>query len=246
MNGMSLGVSLALLAATLAHADPRAPTLTGVGVRDYPWQAAAGEQGKALESKADPKRGAKIYALCRSCHLPAAGGQPDGSVPQLAGQHSTVLIKQMADIRVGLRHNPTMFPFAAVPTDPQDLADVAAYLEALCIPREHGRYEGQDAAQQIAKGKALYEKDCQECHGASGEGARHRVYPVIAGQHYRYLLRQLSEIRDGWRGNANPAMVEIISSYDDDQLIAVSAYQASLVTPGRMCKARGAARQRQE
>jgi hypothetical protein len=71
---------------------------------------------------------------------PAVGGwTSDGSIPQLAGQHSSVLIKQMADIRAGLRHNPTMYPFAAVLTDPQDLADLAAYLEGLCIPVEHGR-----------------------------------------------------------------------------------------------------------
>jgi cytochrome c553 len=27
---------------------------------------------------------------------------------------------------------------------------------------------------------------------------------VIAGQHYKYLLRQMTEIRDGHRRNANP------------------------------------------
>ena len=37
----------------------------------------------------------------------------DGTFPQLAGQHTTVLIKQMADIRAGERDNPTMYPFAA-------------------------------------------------------------------------------------------------------------------------------------
>ena len=37
----------------------------------------------------------------------------------------------MADIRAGLRDNPTMYPFAATLTDAQELADVAAYIEKL-------------------------------------------------------------------------------------------------------------------
>ena len=61
---------------------------------------------------------------------------------------------------------------------------------------------------------------------------------MIAGQHYKYLLRQMTEIRDGKRRNANPDMVKIIKKYDDKQLVAISAYQSSLVMPGNMCKAK--------
>ncbi|MDS4013816.1 MAG: c-type cytochrome, partial [Candidatus Accumulibacter sp.] len=163
---------------------------------------------------------------------------------QLAGQHTTVLIKQMADIRAGLRDNPTMYPFAATLTDPQELADVAAYIEQLCIPPEHGKYEGKDADKQLATGKDLYEKECKECHGANGEGVKDKFYPVIAGQHYKYLLRQMTEIRDGHRRNANPDMVRIIKKYNNDQLVAISAYQASLVMPGNMCKAKAPAKKK--
>jgi cytochrome c553 len=153
-----------------------------------------------------------------------------------------VLIKQMADIRAGLRDNPTMYPFAAALTDPQDLADLAAYLEGLCIPLEHGQYEAQDAVKQVANGRELYEKECRACHGPSGEGSRHKRYPVIAGQHYAYLLHQMTQIRDGQRRNADPEMVRIISKYNDDQLLAISAYQSSLVMPGKTCKTKAPAR----
>lgn len=238
MKILVLALSLALQAAVLAHAEPAVPGSTGIGIKAYPWQALAGEKNAALERKGDRKRGEKLYALCRSCHLPSGGGPSDGSIPQLAGQHSSVLIKQMADIRGGLRHNPAMYPFAAVLTDPQDLADLAAYLEGLCIPLEHGQYDGQDATQQLATGRELYERECRVCHGPRGEGSRHKLYPVIAGQHYRYLLQQMTEIRDGKRPNADPGMVSVIARYNDDQLLAISAYQASLVMPGRMCRAR--------
>jgi cytochrome c553 len=75
----------------------------------------------------------------------------------------------------------------------------------------------------------------------NGEGDKAKFYPVIAGQHYKYLLRQMTEIRDGKRRNANPDMVKIIKKYDDKQLVAISAYQASLVMPGNMCKPKAGA-----
>ena len=52
----------------------------------------------------------------------------------------------------------------------------------------------------------------------------------------------MTEIRDGKRRNANPEMVGIIGKYDDEQLVAVAAYQASLRMPGKMCKAKTPAR----
>ena len=55
------------------------------------------------------------------------------------------------------------------------------------------------------------------------------------------LLRQMTEIRDGHRRNANPDMVKVIKPYTNDQLVAISAYQSSLVMPGNMCKPKAGA-----
>jgi cytochrome c553 len=228
-----------LLAAGFAHAGPPAPKAAGIESKDYKWNAQEGEKIEALHKKGDAKAGEEGYEICGACHLPSGAGRPDGTFPQLAGQHATVLIKQMADIRGGLRDNPTMYPFAKELVDAQELANVAAYIESLCIPLDHGHYEGADAAKQVADGKLLYEKECLECHGKNGEGVKDKFYPVIAGQHYKYLLRQMTEIRDGKRRNANPDMVKIIKKYDDKQLVAISAYQASMSMPGAMCKPKG-------
>lgn len=227
---------IGLLSAGVAFAGPPAPHQEGIEGKNYKWNAQEGEKVEALHKKGDVKNGAEVYEVCGACHLPSGAGRPDGTFPQLAGQHTTVLIKQMADIRAGLRDNPTMYPFAATLTDPQELADAAAYINSLCIPADHGKYEGVDAAMQIAKGKELYEKQCLECHGKNGEGNKEKFYPVIAGQHYKYLLRQMTEIRDGHRRNANPDMVKVIKPYTNEQLVAISAYQASLSMPGSMCK----------
>jgi len=232
---------LALLSATVAFAGPPAPKKEGIEGKDYKWNAQEGEKIEALQKKGDAKAGKEGYEICGACHLPSGAGRTDGTFPQLAGQHTTVLIKQMADIRAGLRDNPTMYPFAKELTDAQELANVSAYIQSLCIPVDHGQYEGADAAKQIAAGKDLYEKQCKECHGATGEGNKEKFYPVIAGQHYKYLLRQMTEIRDGKRRNANPDMVKIIKPYTNDQLVAISAYQSSLSMPGAMCKGKGGA-----
>jgi cytochrome c553 len=227
---------LAAISVSLAVAAPPAPKKAGIEDKGYTWNAQEGEKIEALKLKGNRINGEEAYEICGACHLPSGAGRPDGTFPQLAGQHTTVLIKQMADIRAGLRDNPTMYPFAVTLVDPQELADVSAYIEGLCIPPDHGKYEGADAALQVAKGRELYEKQCLECHGKNGEGDKGKFYPVIAGQHYKYLLRQMSEIRDGRRRNANPDMVRIIKPYTDDQLVAISAYQASLSMPGAMCK----------
>ena len=236
MKRLSL-LALALMASTVAFAGPPAPKKEGIESKDYQWNAQEGEKIEALQKKGDIKRGEEAYEICGACHLPSGAGRPDGTFPQLAGQHTTVLIKQMADIRAGLRDNPTMYPFAISLIDPQELADAAAYIQSLCIPVDHGKYEDADASIQISKGKELYEKQCKECHGANGEGNKEKFYPVIAGQHYKYLLRQMTDIRDGKRRNANPDMVKVIKPYTDDQLVAISAYQSSLKMPGSMCKA---------
>ena len=235
---LTLAIAAAFMPVAALAAGPNdAPKKAGIESKDYKWNAAEGEKIEALKLKGDAKNGKETYEVCGACHLPSGAGRSDGTFPQLAGQHATVLIKQMADIREGLRDNPTMYPFAKeAMVKPQELADTSAYIQTLCIPLDHGKYEGKDYNDQVAKGKELYEKQCKECHGGNGEGNAEKFYPVIAGQHYKYLLRQMTEIRDGKRRNANPDMVKIIKPYTNEQLVAISAYQANLSMPGSMCK----------
>jgi hypothetical protein len=124
--------------------------------------------------------------------------------------------------------------------------NVSAYIESLCIPVDHGQYEGRRCCgnKLLRREIDLYEKQCVECHMKNGEGDKAKFYPVIAGQHYKYLLRQMTEIREGKRRNANPDMVKIIKKYDDKQLVAISAYQASMTMPGAMCKGKPTAKKK--
>lgn len=206
----------------------------GIEEKGYVWNSQeGGEKIEALKLKGNAKAGQEAYEVCGACHLPSGSGRPDGTFPQLAGQHSTVIIKQIADIRGGLRDNPTMYPFAVTLSDAQELADVATYIQTLCIPREHGM--GSKDAAILKQGEELYKKECTSCHGAAGEGDKAKFYPVLAGQHYKYMLRQVTEIRDGKRRNANPDMVKIVKKYSDHDLDAVVTYMSTLTMPGTLC-----------
>lgn len=202
-----------------SFASLAAPPDTGSAERD--------ERMQALGRHADATRGQAAYEVCQGCHLPNALGRTDGSYPRLAGQHASVLVKQMLDIRSGRRFNPKMRPFideALVGT--QDVVDIAAYLAALPSPPTNGRGAGTE----LAQGRRVYEAQCTSCHGADGSGDAARFYPRLNGQHYEYLLRELVYIRDGVRGNADPKMVETIRGFSFSELAALADYVSRLPT----------------
>jgi cytochrome c553 len=93
------------------------------------WRATAAEALEALKLEGDVEEGEEIYTVCAACHQPTGWGDPLGVFPQLAGQHTTVLIKQISDIRAGNRDNPTMYPFAMQIEGAQDIADVCSYIQ---------------------------------------------------------------------------------------------------------------------
>jgi len=95
------------------------------------WRATAAEALEALDLIGDVEEGEEIYTVCAACHQPTGWGDPLGVFPQLAGQHTTVLIKQISDIRAGNRDNPTMYPFAMQIEGAQDIRDVCAYIQTL-------------------------------------------------------------------------------------------------------------------
>jgi len=95
------------------------------------WRATAEEALEALNLVGDVEEGEEIYTVCAACHQPTGWGDPLGVFPQLAGQHTTVLIKQISDIRAGNRDNPTMYPFAMQIEGAQDIRDVCAYIQTL-------------------------------------------------------------------------------------------------------------------
>lgn len=230
MNIFSPLIAFALLSCPLtSHAQvsvqPKAP---GIESSDYIWNEVKDDALLALRACADAKRGAATYKLCYGCHKAGGVGSSDGLYPRLAGQHDTVLIKQLVDIRMGRRDNPTMFPFASErEISTQDVADLAVYLSALPTPPDNAKGSGK----ALARGAKLYARDCVSCHGKHGQGVAEKFYPRLAGQHFPYLQKEIRDIAKGTRRNANPKMVAVVKDYSDAEMTAVADYLSRLPRP---------------
>ena len=223
-------MSLLLMACNGAIAQggdaPRAPGIESSG---YVWNQPDPEKDAALAHRPDIEKGKIAYEVCQGCHQQDGAGRADAIYPSLAGQHASVLIKQMIDVRAGRRDNPKMHPFVGEwVVSVEDVADIAAYLNQLPISRDNGKGSGN----HLEAGRKLYDRDCASCHGKNGEGDAAEFYPLVAHQHYAYLYKEAAMIRDGERRNANPKMVMVIRDYSNEDLKAVSDYMSRLSLPG--------------
>jgi cytochrome c553 len=190
---------------------------------------AAREVERALELTPNVENGLEIYRSCALCHRPEGWGLANGSVPQIAGQHRSVVIKQLTDIRAGNRDNLLMIPYASVKAigGAQAVADVAGYIDTLEISIANGKGSGRD----LQLGERLYRENCASCHGESGEGDAEKYVPRIQAQHFKYLVRQFKWIRDGKRRNANAEMVTQIQEFGEPETRAVLDYVSRLEPP---------------
>jgi len=212
-------VRSALVFSLLALAEVASATST-------PAQIAQAEYDRVLALTPNLENGREVYLTCAVCHRPEGWGSVDGSYPQIAGQINTVIIKQLADIRARNRDNPLMYPFSVsrILGGSQNVADVAAYVANLPMNPRNGVGPGVD----LALGEQLYKDNCVKCHGDAGQGDVKDHMPAVAGQHYRYLMRQFDMIRTGRRKNADEKMVKQINGFSQRDQSAVLDYTSRL------------------
>ena len=203
-------------------ADSKAPS----AAKNYQWGRPLPEQIEILKLTGDIERGQEAFRGCRGCHKPDAGGILDGTYPRLSGQHASVVIKQVIEVRAGVRVSPKMAPFSSeYAVTLQEIADIAAFVESVESSRENGKGPGT----ALARGKQLYQTgQCASCHGEYGEGVAAKAYPVVASQHFGYLVRELGLIQKGTRGNSHPDMVKAIAHYTRDDIEAVADYMSRM------------------
>ena len=216
IRAIRMTLAICLLGASAANAQGSKPA------------EASNELAALLELKGDPARGKTIFTICQDCHRKDASGRANGVYPRLAGQYASVLIKQISDIRAGRRNNPSMQPLVTA-LSRNDIADVVSYIQSLPVGESNGKGAGGGAS----RGRQLYDRDCAACHGANGEGEAAKFYPMVAAQHYRYLLREVFSIRHGDRGNSDPAMVKVVRNYSPIDLEAVADFMSQLPPPKR-------------
>lgn len=223
------GRRLAYCEAVLGDIEPEAAEVAPPPTAEQLRTVARREVEAALDLEPDVERGLEIYRECAACHGPEGWGLANGSVPQIAGQHWEVVVKQLADMRAGNRDNVLMTVYASVEVigGAQAVADVAGYIGTLEMSTDVDHGPGED----LERGAQLYAEQCVRCHGAAGEGDASRFVPRIQAQHFDYLARQFEAIRTGRRRNADPEMTQQIAGLDEGDARAVLDYVSRLEPP---------------
>lgn len=206
-------------ARALAQESPTFPERTTAALSEY---------REALQLRPDPERGAALFDTCAACHGTDGRGTADGSVPAIAGQHETVVLKQLVDFRNDRRWNERMQNFTARHhlEDAQALIDVASF--AASLPRPAPLAGGIGSGDGLQRGASVYFVECEACHGPLGQGDRRRVRPRLAGQHHAYLLQQLEDIAAARRPGMDALHVSRIRGLSADERRGVADYLSRL------------------
>lgn len=177
--------------------------------------------GSAPPLAADTSPGAKIYADCAGCHGAIGQGTTNGQVPAIAGQHYSVIVKQLRDYREGERWDARMESLMSEHrfTDDTQIAHVAEYLSRMYLPPAGG---GSGLGGE--HGAAVFARHCASCHGPRGEGDGAKVIPRLAGQQYMYLRRQLHDAVDGRRPNMPADHIALLAPLDVDDIDGLAEY----------------------
>ena len=159
--------------------------------------------------------------VCAGCH--GEQGVPIQKViPVIWGQNAGYLFYQLRDFKSGARKNDLMSPIAAN-LDQADLLPLAQYFSKLKWPNL-GQPPAPDDVAKKAQATAA-SVGCPGCHLAyfQGDGTTAR----LAGQNHDYLIKTMTDFRDGTRGN-NPGMSDLMNATSPDDLAALAQYLAGL------------------
>jgi cytochrome c553 len=116
----------------------------------------------------------------------------------------------------------------------QRIIEVPDQLDQFESRDSHATFIAYVAPGTLARGKALVTgqnlakaPECAKCHGANLRGLE--AVPSIAGRSPTYIFRQLHEIKTGVRFGARvKPMLETVANLDQNDMISISAYLASL------------------
>jgi cytochrome c553 len=197
------------------------PLIVGVALAAAPWGARAQADGTAVKEQAEKK----VVQLCSACHGPY-GISTSPEFPILAAQRRGYLETQLETLRDKSRAEKPAHDFMwglAGGLDDATIDAIARYYAAQApAPGKPG-----DPA-LIAKGKQVYETAqpdrympaCATCHGADAQGVRD--FPRLAGQHAKYIVKQLQFIQQATR--KSPVMHGMVGDLTPADIDAVAAY----------------------
>lgn len=177
----------------------------------------------------DAAAGKDKVAVCGACHG-ADGNSAIASFPKLAGQNAPYLVKQLKEIKSGVRPVVEMTGLLDALSD-QDLEDIAAYFASNAVTGGQANPDLVEAGKSIYRGgiAAKGVAACTACHGPSGKGMNAAGFPAVGAQHADYIEKQLHAFRTGERANdPNKMMRDIAAKLSDSEIKAVASYMQGL------------------
>jgi cytochrome c553 len=179
------------------------------------------EYALAIHATLNPEHGGQIFhGKCEMCHGARGEGYPSGpaaAFPVTGGQHFRVLVLALVRFRHGHSSTHRMQYFAGADRlgGAQELADVAAYMAVL----RPASASGVGAGLSLDEGARVYLRNCESCHGPTGQGDAAKPVPRLAGQHYRYLLRKFNAPADAHRADdPHTRRMQPLSASDRDAM----------------------------
>ncbi|WP_227370472.1 c-type cytochrome [Halomonas sp. M20] len=173
----------------------------------------------------DPAAGKEKAQVCAACHG-QQGNSAAPTFPNIAGQQPAYMVKQITEIRDGVRPVPEMAGIVAN-LDEQDIADLSAFYANQELNL------GQADPALVDRGKSLYKSGdlakgipaCMACHMPTGVGVDSAKFPALSGQHPEYTASTLQDYAKGERSNdPNAIMRNIASKMSDADMEAVASY----------------------
>lgn len=211
-----------------AWAAPSAAKVKGAESRSNRSLPPPGGDPVAGKDKADSERCIECHGI--DGHGAGHANSAEGKFAKLAGQHPAYILKQIQDFRSGARKHDQMAIMARSVSD-EDVRDIAAYFASQ--PRMNG-----EGGAQHELGRKLFEGGdpgrglpaCASCHGTAGKGLAGQVeVPIVGGQEWRYLDKQLRDWRAGERRNsADGVMNKVTSALSDQEIEALANYLAGM------------------
>jgi len=190
------------------------------------------------------EKGKEINATCAGCHGDLGQGGSRGEYPRLAGQQVKYLESQLKAFRARTRVNIPMYPYTQERELPdEDITDVSAYLASIELPTKWPVFKDSDdaltrltltervmiiprVAGNLAKGEAIYQKQCVTCHGKTGLGRG--MFPMLVGQYTSYLKRQMEMYVKGDRPHDEEAIGGVLNKLREEDLQDILAYITTL------------------
>ncbi|NOR72189.1 MAG: c-type cytochrome [Methylomarinum sp.] len=187
---------------------------------------------------------------CAGCHGEEGNSMVPG-FPKLAGQHAGYLVAQLHAFKDNNRNAPMMAPLA-MGLDDQSIKDISAYYASQKVSAnplpildldedededEDNKDNSAEVDALIALGNDLYRNGnletevsaCIACHGPHGDGNKPSAFPSIQGQHADYLIKSLTDFKNGVRSNTSDNMMHMIAKRMSKKEIQAVSYSISMM-----------------